>query len=130
MRAAEKIRVSVAAEAVRAFRRETGWQETGVDQPDGPPPAAFPAVWLRQPELKALLRAAAPAGMIPVHEAQKFSYVRPLDIGGDYDLVVDVLRETAPDRLAARAKILTLEGAPVGDMVVTLRLFATAEALP
>lgn len=121
MSAAITLRVAVEAEAVRGFRRTAGWAG------DGPPPAAFPALWLREPALNNFLRAATPPGLVPVHEAQKFCYVRPLEIGADYDVTVELARENTPERLIATARIFAVDGAAVGEMIVTLRLFATPE---
>lgn len=119
---ATRLRVRVEAETVADFCAETGWEAAPAS-----PPAAFPAVWLREPALKQIFREATPPGLVPVHEAQKFFYARPLEIGADYDLTVELARENMPERLIATARIFAKDGAAVGEMIVTLRLFATPE---
>jgi hypothetical protein len=111
------LRVSASPEAVRLFRRETGWGE-----PDGPPPASFPVVWMRLPEIGDPIRAAAQEVGLPVHEAQHFEYARPLETGRDYDLMLELRREADPARLIATAEVLDLEGAFVARIVSILRL--------
>ena len=44
-----------------------------------PPPASFPVVWMRLPEIGEPIRAAAQEVGLPVHEAQHFDYARPLE---------------------------------------------------
>lgn len=121
------IRVSAPAEVVRAFRRETGWREE-----DGPPPASFPVVWMRQPEIGEPIRAAAQEIGLPVHEAQHFEYERPLETGRSYDLMLEMRRQSDPMRLIATATIFDLSGAFVARVVSTLRLIdpATVSPLP
>jgi hypothetical protein len=111
------LRVTPSADAVREFRRETGWGEA-----DGPPPASFPVVWMRLPEIGGPIRAAAQEVGLPVHEAQHFEYVRPLVTGEYYDLMLELRRETHPPRLIATADLFDLDGAFVGRSVSTLRL--------
>lgn len=111
------LRVSASPETVRAFRRETGWSEG-----DGPPPASFPVVWMRMKEIGEPIRAAAQAIGLPVHEAQNFDYVRPLAIGEDYDLMLELRRESDPARLIATAEIFDLAGVFVARVVSILRL--------
>ena len=110
-------RVSTSPEAVRRFRQETGWGDA-----DGPPPASFPVVWMRLPEIGEPIRAAAQEVGLPVHEAQHCDYERPLETGRDYDLMLELRRESDPARLIATAEILDLDGAFVGRIVSTLRL--------
>jgi hypothetical protein len=111
------LRVSVSPEAVRLFRRETGWGEA-----DGPPPASFPVVWMRLPEIGGPIRAAAEEIGLPVHEAQHFDYARPLETGRDYDLMLELRRETGPARLIATAEVFDLDGVFVARVASTLRL--------
>lgn len=113
------LRVSVSPKAVRLFRRETGWAEA-----DGPPPASFPVVWMRLPEIGEPLRAAAQEIGLPVHEAQHFNYVRPLETGRDYNLMLEWRRESDPARLIATAEVFDLDGAFVARIVSILRLIA------
>ncbi len=115
------LRVATPAEAVRAFRRETGWRDE-----DGPPPASFPVVWMRQPEIGEPIRAAAQEVGLPVHEAQQFDYVRPLEIDASYDLMLEMRRQSDPMRLIATAEIFDLSGAFVARVVSTLRLIDPA----
>ena len=111
------LRVAVSPEAVRRFRRETGWGEA-----DGPPPASFPVVWMRLPEIGGPIRAAAEEIGLPVHEAQHFDYARPLETGRDYDLMLELRRETGPARLIATAEVFDLDGVFVARVASTLRL--------
>jgi hypothetical protein len=111
------LRVSAAPETIRAFRRETGWSDL-----DGPPPASFPVVWMRLPEIGEPIRAAAAEIGLPVHEAQTFAYERPLESGSDYDVMLELRRESAPARLIATAEVFDLAGAFVARIVSTLRL--------
>jgi hypothetical protein len=115
------LRVATPAEAVRAFRRETGWRDE-----DGPPPASFPVVWMRQPEIGEPIRAAAQEVGLPVHEAQQFDYVRPLEIDASYDLMLEMRRQSDPMRLIATAEIFDLSGVFVARVVSTLRLIDPA----
>ena len=115
------LRVATSAEAVRAFRRETGWRDE-----DGPPPASFPVVWMRQPEIGEPIRAAAQEIGLPVHEAQQFDYVRPLEIDASYDLMLEMRRQSDPTRLIATAEIFDLSGTFVARVVSTLRLIDPA----
>lgn len=111
------LRVVTSPEAVRAFRRETGWGDE-----DGAPPASFPVVWMRMPEIGEPIRAAAEEVGLPVHEAQHFDYVRPLETGASYDLMLELRRENDPARLVATAEIFDLSGVYVARVVSTLRL--------
>jgi hypothetical protein len=115
------LRVAASPEAIRAFRRETGWAEA-----DGPPPASFPVVWMRLPEIGEPIRAAAEEIGVPVHEAQQFDYVRPLEAGRAYQLMLEMRRESEPLRLVATAEVFDLDGAPVARIVSTLRLIDPA----
>jgi hypothetical protein len=118
------LRVTTSLEAIRAFRRETGWADL-----DGPPPAAFPVVWMRMPEIGEPIRAAAQEVGLPVHEAQHFDYERPLETGRDYDLMLELRRESEPMRLIATAEVFDLDGALVARIVSTLRLI-DPESIP
>ncbi len=118
------LRVSASPDAIRAFRRQTGWGEA-----DGPPPAAFPVVWMRLPEIGDPIRAAAQEVGLPVHEAQQFEYARPLETGRDYDLMLELRRENQPARLIATAEVFDLDGVFVARIISTLRLI-DPDALP
>jgi hypothetical protein len=111
------LRVATAPDAVRLFRSQTGWREL-----DGPPPASFPVVWMRLPEIGEPIRAAAQEVGLPVHEAQHFDYARPLETGRDYDLMLELRRENDPARLIATAEVFDLDGVFVARIVSTLRL--------
>ncbi len=118
------LRVTPSADAVRQFRRQTGWGEA-----EGPPPASFPVVWMRLPEIGEPIRAAAQEIGLPVHEAQLFDYVRPLVTGEYYDLMLELRREADPARLIATADLFDLDGVFVGRSISTLRLI-DPESLP
>jgi len=111
------LRVTTAKEAVRAFRRETGWRED-----DGGVPLSFPVVWMKSPEIGEPIRATAQEFGLPVHEAQHFDYVEPLQLDKAYDLMLELRCEADPLRLIATAEIHALDGALVGSVVSTLRL--------
>ncbi len=115
------LRVCAQADVVRAFRRETGWRDE-----DGPPPASFPVVWMRLPEIGEPIRAAAQEIGLPVHEAQHFDYARPLETGRCYDLLLEMRRQSDPMRLIATAEIFDLSGAFVARVTSTLRLIDPA----
>jgi hypothetical protein len=118
------LRVTTSPEAVRQFRSQTGWAEA-----DGPPPASFPVVWMRLPEIGEPIRAAAQEVGLPVHEAQHFEYARPLETGRDYDLMLEMRRESDPARLIATAEIFDLDGVFVAKIVSILRLI-DPDAIP
>ncbi|HUO53939.1 MAG TPA: hypothetical protein VMU18_04310 [Rhodoblastus sp.] len=115
------LRITTPAESVRAFRRETGWRDE-----DGPPPASYPVVFMRIPEIGEPIRAAAQEVGLPVHEAQHFEYARPLEIGAAYDLMLELRRENDPARLIAIAEVFDLSGAFVARVISTLRLIDPA----
>jgi hypothetical protein len=111
-------------EAVRAFRRETGWREE-----NGAVPLSFPVVWMKSPEIGEPIRAAAQEIGLPVHEAQQFDYREPLQLDRVYDLILELRREADPPRLIASAEIYATDGVLVGRVVSTLRLIDPA-AIP
>lgn len=115
------LRVTTSSDIVRAFRRETGWREGGELLP-----ASFPVVWMRIPEIGEPIRAAAQEIGLPVHEAQQFEYVRPLEIDQSYDLMLEMHRETNPDRLIAIAEVYATNGEYLARIVSTLRLIDPA----
>ncbi len=119
------LRVSAQADVVRAFRRETGWREE-----DGPPPASFPVVWMRLPEIGEPIRAVTQEIGLPVHEAQHFDYARPLETGRSYNLMLELRRENNPMRLIATASVFDLSGAFVARVESTLRLIDPATISP
>jgi hypothetical protein len=77
---------------------------------------------MRMPEIGEPIRAAAEEVGLPVHEAQHFDYVRPLETGASYDLMLELRRENDPARLVATAEIFDLSGVYVARVVSTLRL--------
>lgn len=119
------IRVSASPDVVRAFRRETGWRDE-----DGPPPASFPVVWMRLPEIGGPIRAAAQEFGLPVHEAQHFDYARRLETGRSYDLMLELRRDSDPGRLIVTAEIFDQSGVFVVRVASTLRLIDPATISP
>lgn len=117
IRRAGPVRVTTAKDAVRAFRRATGWRDE-----DGAVPLSFPVVWMKSPEIGGPIREAAQEIGLPVHESQQFEYVQLLQVERVYDLMVELKREFAPPRLVATAQIFTLEGKSIGTVISTLRL--------
>jgi hypothetical protein len=115
------LRLSTPAESVRAFRRETGWRDA-----DGPPPASYPVVFMRMPEIGEPIRRAAQEIGLPVHEAQHFEYARPVEIDAEYDVTMELRRESDPPRLVSIAEVFDLSGAFVARITTTLRLIDPA----
>ena len=103
-----------------AYAREVGADETSV-------PLAFPAVWLAEPGLFAVVREfCAELDVVPVHESQSFAYEALLVAGESYDLSVTLRREEKPPRLTLEASIVTPAGAPCGRIETMLRLVPRA----
>ncbi len=111
------LRVTTSASIVEAFCRQTGWPEG-----EGFLPASFPVVWMRIPEIGDPIRVAAQEIGLPVHEAQQFDYVRPLELDHDYDLMLELRRESDPPRLIATAEVFAPAGEFIARVVSTLRL--------
>jgi acyl-CoA thioesterase FadM len=85
-------------------------------------------VWLREPQIGEPIRLAAQEVGLPVHEAQHFDYVRPLEIDSSYDLMLELKRENNPARLIATAEIFEPGGVFVARVVTILRLIDPADA--
>jgi hypothetical protein len=117
------VRVTTSRETVRAFRREAGWRAE-----DGAVPLSFPVVWMKIPEIGGAISDAAREVGAPVHESQEFQYKECLQIDEVYDLMLELRRETEPQRLIATAEILAEDGRSVGTVVTTIRL-VSAEAV-
>lgn len=99
--------VRVDDEVVALFCQETGFAR----RVEGVVPAGFPAVWLTLPQIRgAIQRELAGDDSVPVHEFQSFDYSVPLQVGGSYDLIVALRRETTPPRLVLNASVSTPEG--------------------
>lgn len=109
--------VTASPEAVREFRRETGWQAA-----EGPPPASFPAVWLREPAIREKIRSMAGGFGVPVHESQHFVYAQPLQTGETYALTLEARREAEPPRLSIAAEVRETQGALIAEVFLVLRL--------
>lgn len=113
-----RLRVDPARAA--AYARETGGDEAGV-------PLAFPAVWLSEPALFAVVRdLCARLDVVPVHESQSFIYEAPLVAGESYDLSVAMGREETPPRLTLNASIATPAGEVCARIETMLRLVPRA----
>jgi hypothetical protein len=115
------LRATASPDVVAAFRRATGWREA-----EGLPPASFPVIVMNLPEIGGAVRAAAQEIGLPVHEAQHFEYVRPIQLGESYDLMLEFRRELEPARLIVTAEVFDTEGVRVGRIVSTLRLIDPA----
>lgn len=111
------ILVTASAEAVREFRRATGWAAA-----EGPPPASFPAVWLREPAIRAKIHGMAEGFGLPVHEAQHFVYAQPLKTGRTYALTLEATRDADPPRLSIAGEVREPEGALIAEVFSVLRL--------
>jgi hypothetical protein len=114
------VRVTTAAEAVREFRRESGWRHDGGDVP-----LSFPVVWMKSPEIKEAIRLATQDVGLPIHESQEFQYAKPLQIDAAYNLMLELEYESDPARLVATAQIFTPDGMTIGSAVSKLRLILT-----
>ena len=103
------VRVCAGAADVADFRRETG-------APEGSNlPFTYPVRWLTYPEIRAAGAALIDMdGWVPIHESQSFEYERRLDMEIDYQMMVELVRETDPSRLILRAEI--------GDAQLCLRM--------
>ena len=120
------VRVRTDAERVAAFRRAV-FHEQETCRGCAEVPASFPFCWLTLPEVRPTLRRMIGAeGVLPVHEAQSFSYQRPLDLDADYRLDFVFRRSSAPDRLTVSATINTLCNEPCAAFETVLRLVATS----
>lgn len=95
--------LTVRAEAAEAqdFCRQTG-------APASSPrlPFTFPVRWLAH----AAIRAAAASlvagdAWVPIHESQSFDYSRSLMVDTDYQMWVEIRRESEPARLVLQAEI-------------------------
>jgi len=114
------MRVAVDARRAADFAREIGADPHTVS-------LAYPALWLTEPAVRAAVtRICEEADAVPVHEAQRFAYDKPLAIGAVYDLVVTLRREAKPPRLVLEASLTTPEGAPVGRCETVLRIVPRA----
>lgn len=97
------IRVRTEPPEVAEFSRATG----GIT-PGRFVPLTFPIRWLALPSVRAaILQALGGDGFLPVHEAQNFTYLLPLEIDSDYLLAVEARRSTEPPRLTLLAAVLT-----------------------
>jgi hypothetical protein len=113
-----RLRVDPARAA--AYARETGGNESRA-------PLCYPALWLTEPALFAPVRDLCEAlDVVPVHEAQSFSYETPLVVGASYDVRAALRREETPPRLVIDATITTPEGRAVATSETMLRLVPRA----
>lgn len=113
-------RLRVDPARAQAYSRETGGDGAGV-------PLSFPAVWLTDPALFDPVRKLCDAlDVVPVHEAQSFSYETPLVSGESYDVSVAMRRETNPPRLVIDATIAALDGEAIATSETMLRLVPRA----
>jgi hypothetical protein len=111
---------AVCAERGRAaaFRRSIGGSGEGL-------PATFPICWLGRRDIRERIERAC-GGKVPLHEAQSFEYVQPLEFGRDYRLTLHLNEEAHPPRLVLKAEIATTAGDLCVKMETMLRLVAPA----
>jgi hypothetical protein len=105
---------------VEAFAQEIsgGATEEGL-------PFTFPIRWFTHPDIRAAgERLGGSDPWVPIHESQSFDYERPLKIGVDYTMVVEMHREMEPARLILRAEIG--DGAPCLRTEMILRIIPTS----
>ncbi|PNG25913.1 hypothetical protein [Methylocella silvestris] len=122
------LRVRTDAESVAAFRRAAFLEEeAGAGAPGSEIPVTYPFCWLTLPEVRPTLRRMiGPGGVLPVHEAQSFSYQRPLALDAEYRLDLQFKRSSAPERLTVSGAVTTLAHEPCAAFETVLRLVATA----
>jgi hypothetical protein len=109
-------RLTVDPVKAQAYAREIGHDGVSV-------PVAYPSVWLTEPSVYDPVRAlCAQLDVVPVHESQRFDFVRPLVAGESYDLNASLRREPKPPRLILEATLTATDGAPVGRIETMLRL--------
>ncbi|WOJ88262.1 hypothetical protein RZS28_10435 [Methylocapsa polymorpha] len=114
--------VRTEADAVAKFRRETGAPAI-----EGLVPLTFPFCWLTLPAIRPMIREMIGGDdVLPVHEAQSFSYERSLEIDSDYVFAVELRREANPPRLNLDAAISTPQGEICGRLETVLRLVPIA----
>jgi hypothetical protein len=94
---------------VDGFQRASGGM-----LPPGIVPGIFPIRWLALPEVRARLLEMASGDVVPVHEQQRFTYERRLELDRDYRLAVEITRTSEPERLTLHATVTT----PDGDLCV------------
>ncbi|ACK50191.1 conserved hypothetical protein [Methylocella silvestris BL2] len=124
------LRVRTDAESVAAFRRAAFLEKESEAGASGSEiPATYPFCWLTLPEVRPTLRRMIGCGgVLPVHEAQSFSYQRPLALDAEYRLDLIFKRSSAPDRLTVSGSITTLGDEPCAAFETVLRLVLTAGA--
>ena len=115
----------------RAAEVEAFGLAAGSGKSDKGVPFTFPVRWFTHPEIRAAgaeLVGAEP--WVPIHESQSFDYDQPLEVGVDYQMMVEIMREFEPSRLILRAEIGRMEsGSPIclrAEMI--LRIIPTRSA--
>lgn len=111
------LRVRTAPEEVAAFQ----WATAGTGDL-GRVPFTFPACWLSLPSVRTLITDSVGAGFLPIHEAQKFSCERELEMDREYILGVEACRTEAPPRLTLRLSIASPEGEMCARLETVLRI--------
>lgn len=92
-------------------------------------PLTYPMRWFAGPDVRAALLSLVPeADVVPVHESQDFTYLRPLEIGEAYTLGLRARREAAPDRLVVDGVVAAWDGVDCVRCETVLRLISTATA--
>lgn len=111
------IAVTTGAGQVQDFQHATGAER-------GPRvPSVFPVRWLASPAVRASLVELAGGGeVLPLHEAQSFTYSRRLEMDRDYHLEVELRRTENPARVTVSAAIFTIDGEICGRFETVLRL--------
>jgi hypothetical protein len=103
------------------FSRAAGYEPAG-----GFVPLTFPIRWLALPAVRALILQATGEGFLPVHEAQDFTYLRPLQAGADYSLSVEACRSAKPPRLTVRTAVSTQQDEICVRLETVLRIVPLA----
>ena len=113
-----KVRASVAE--VEAFRRETSGGPAARELP-----FTYPVRWFTHPDIRAAgAGLVGPEPWVPIHESQTFEYERRLEVDTDYQMVVELSRESEPPRLVLRAEIG--DAAPCLRSEMVLRIVPTS----
>lgn len=90
-------------------------------------PFTFPVCWFAHPRIRAAgadLVGGEP--WVPIHESQSFDYSAPLEVDVDYQMMVEIIRESSPSRLILRGEI----GSMAAGSSIFLRMEMTLRIIP
>lgn len=124
----EPIAVAADRQRVRAFA-ESIEVDPGLVA-DGLVPSTFPITWMAHPSVLAAARELAGGGRVPLHAAQSFAYVRPIQLAEQYSLSVTLTKHRAGsgDAIDACGTVADAHGETV--CVVRAKLVLLGEGEP